>query len=117
MTRFNSIPLERRRHPRTKLEMRLRGIRLDPDCGEVVEQLYMNDISKSGIGATAGRSFYPGQRIVLSLPTPSTGGQRSLYATVVRCRQTDQGYRVGMEFDNAAAAACREADERAMVAA
>lgn len=117
MAHSNSIPLERRRHRRTRLEMRLRGIRLDPDCGEVVEQLRMTDISKSGIGATSGRSFYPGQRIVLSLPVPSAGGQRNLYATIVRCRQIEQGYRVGMEFDNAAAEAYREADERVTAAA
>lgn len=117
MTQSKSIPLERRRHPRTKLEIRLRGIRLDPDCGEVVEQLHMRDISKSGIGATSARAFYPGQRIVLALPAPSSGRQRNLYATVVRCRQTEQGYRVGMEFDNAAGEAYRQADERMVAAA
>ncbi|MGC9453486.1 MAG: PilZ domain-containing protein [Phycisphaerae bacterium] len=117
MTQLKSIPLERRRHPRTKLEMRLRGIRLDPDCGEVVEQLHMKDISKSGIGATSPRAFYPGQRIVLGIPVQSAGGKRNLYATVVRCRQTDDGYRVGMEFDNAAAEAYRQSDEQVVAAA
>jgi hypothetical protein len=117
MTQSHSIPLERRRHPRTKLEMRLRGVRLDPDCGDVVEQLHMTDISKSGIGATTGRAFYPGQRIVLSLPVPSSGGQRNLYATIVRCHQVDQGYRVGMEFDNAAAEAYARQDEQVVAAA
>ena len=59
------------------------------------------DISRSGMGCYADRPFYPGQRIVLCLPLSGQQGRRNVYATVVRCRQGDDGYRVGLEFDNA----------------
>lgn len=84
--------------------MRLRGIRLDPDGGDVVDMLEMTDISRSGLGAKGERGFYPGQRMVLCLPLSETGGRRSIYATIVRCRPTDEGsYRVGLEFDSTSA--------------
>lgn len=92
---------ERRRHGRTRLRMRLRGIRLDPDGGDVVDTLEMTDISRSGLGAQGRRGFYPGQRMVLCLPLSRQGGRRNIYATIVRCRhQDDGGYQVGLEFDN-----------------
>ncbi len=91
---------ERRRHGRTKLQMRLKGIRLDPDGGDVVDTLQTVDISRSGLGAYGDRGFYPGQRMVLCLPVSQQSGRRSIYATIVRCRQLNQGYEVGLEFDS-----------------
>jgi len=91
---------DRRRHPRTRLQMRLSGVRLDPDGGDVMNELDMVDISRSGIGAVSERPMYPGQRILLCLPLSQDGGRRNLYATVVRCRRSEEGYRVGMEFDS-----------------
>ena len=93
-------PTERRRHPRTQLQMTLRCIRLDPDCGEVTDTLHMLDISRGGMGAVCDRAFYPGQRIVLCVPLTEKSGRRNIYATVIRCRQSQEGYAVGMEFDN-----------------
>jgi len=93
------FPMERRRHPRTQLEMTLQSIRLDPDGGELVDSLRMMDISKNGMGAVSERTFYPGQRIVLCLPLSSTSGRRNIYATIVRCKQGKEGYKVGLEFD------------------
>jgi hypothetical protein len=81
--------------------MRLKGIRLDPDGGDVVDSLQMVDISRSGLGARTHRGFYPGQRMVLCLPLTGEGGRRNIYATIVRCRQGEDGYRVGLEFDAA----------------
>ena len=95
------VPPERRRHPRTYLRMRLRGLRLDPDGGDVVDMLRMVDISRSGLGAFSDRPLYPGQRFVLCLPLSQDTGRRNIYSTVVRCRQGEQGYRVGLEFDKA----------------
>ena len=92
--------MERRRHPRTPLRMRLSGIRLDPDGGDVVDSLRMLDISRSGMGALSGRAFYPGQRIVLCLPLSTDNGQRNIYATIIRCRENQGDYRVGLEFDS-----------------
>jgi len=99
MTETLPLKLERRRHARMPQSVRLWSIRLDPEGGDVVDTLHMVDISRSGIGALAERAFYPGQRIVLSLPMPQDGGRKNIYASIVRCRQSDQGYRVGLEFD------------------
>lgn len=91
---------ERRHHPRTQLQMRIQCIRFDPDGGDVVDVLETVDISRNGIGAIADRPFYPGQRVLLCMPLTGMGGRRNIYASVVRCRQMSDGYRVGMAFDN-----------------
>ncbi|MFP4106771.1 MAG: PilZ domain-containing protein [Phycisphaerae bacterium] len=98
MKNTRPVVKERRRHPRTRLEMNLRGIRMDPD-GDLLEVMHMVDISKSGMGVFVNRAMYPGQRVLLSLPSVATGGRRSLYATVTRCRQRREEYHVGMEFE------------------
>jgi len=94
-----TYPPERRRHPRTRLEMTLGCIRLDPDGGDVVDSLRMVDISRGGMGAFSGRAYYPGQRIVLSLPLPAEQGRRNIYATITRCQPSRADYRVGFAFD------------------
>ncbi len=91
---------DRRRHARTKLHMSLNAIRLDPSGEDVVDQIRMIDISKSGMGALSDRAYYPGQRVVLCLPLSAEGGRRNIYASVVRCRQEEAGYRIGLSFDN-----------------
>ena len=103
------FPTERRRHPRTQLQMVLHGIRLDPDGGDVVSTLQMTDISKCGMGAVSERSLYPGQRLVMCLPLSTGGARRNIYATVVRCRQGQEEFRIGLEFDLASSGAwCRD---------
>lgn len=94
-----SRPVDRRRHTRTQLQMTLRSVRLDPDCGDVVDCLHMTDISRSGMGAISDRSFYPGQRVVLCLPLTRSGGRKNVYAKVIRCQQNHQAYHVGLEFE------------------
>ncbi len=79
--------------------MNLGCIRLDPDGGDVVDSLHMTDISRSGLGARCTRAYYPGQRIVLNLPMPSSPSRRNVYATIVRCAQWGEDYNVGLEFD------------------
>ena len=123
MTNVWNIPaptakvMERRRHPRTPLKMKLSGIRLDPDGGDVVDSLSMVDISRSGMGAICRRPFYPGQRIVLCLPISPEHGRRKIYATAVRCKECQDGYRVGFEFDSASLAGQFNADTPAVAAA
>ncbi len=104
----NQQNMERRRHPRTRLEMTLQGIRLDPDGGDVVDSLRMCDISRSGMGVYTGRSFYPGQRVVLCLPLSDHAGRRNIYATVVRCFKAEGRFRIGMEFDTQSVGAFRD---------
>jgi len=100
MGKPHDIEMERRRHPRTTLQMTVQGIRLEPEGGDVVETLHMIDISRCGMGAVSDRPFYPGQRMVLCLPPSPLGGRRNIYATAIRCRQCHEGYLVGLEFDN-----------------
>jgi hypothetical protein len=65
----------------------------------------MVDISSGGLGATTDRAFYPGQRVILSLPLTERGSYRNVYATIVQCRTEAGGFRVGLEFDNVAVGA------------
>jgi hypothetical protein len=95
-------PIERRRHPRTCVKMILRGVRLDPEEGEILDSLRMVDISRGGMGAYVDRPAYPGQRFVLCLPISEKSGRRNIYATVMRARQTEDGCRVGLRFENVA---------------
>jgi hypothetical protein len=81
--------------------MTVRSVRLDPDGGDPLDTLHMVDISRNGLGAYSDRPFYPGQRVVLCLPLSNNGGRRNIYATAVRCRPEQDGYRVGLEFDTA----------------
>jgi hypothetical protein len=80
--------------------MVMQAIRLDPDGGDVSDQLHMVDVSRGGVGAISDRAYYPGQRILLCLPLNPQSGQRTLYATIRRCRRHAEGYQVGMEFDH-----------------
>ena len=100
---------ERRCHPRTHLSMSVPCIRLDPDCGDVTDRIDVVDISRGGLGAICQRPFYPGQRVILCLPR-ATGGHRSVYASIVRCRHRTEGYRVGLQFDHATISAWMDAD-------
>ena len=93
---------ERRRHPRTMVQMTLRGVRLDPEEGAIIDALHMMDISRGGMGALVERPAYPGQRFILCLPLSHQMGRRNVYATVIRVRRTDEGCHVGLRFDNAA---------------
>ena len=96
------VPVERRRHPRTMVQMLLNGVRLDPEDGEVLDTLRMVDISRGGMGAYVDRAAYPGQKFILRLPISEKSGRRSICATVMRCRQMEDGWRVGLRFDKAA---------------
>ena len=99
---FGEVPIERRRHARTNVQVVLRGVRLDPEEGEILDSLRMVDISRGGMGAYVDRAAYPGQRFVLCLPLSEKTGRRNIYATVMRARQTQDGCRVGLRFDNIA---------------
>jgi hypothetical protein len=101
MENFGFYPPERRRHHRTRLQMVLQAVRLDPESGDVQDQLAMTDISRSGMGAMSDKPFYPGSRLVLWLPMHSDGRRRSVYGTVVRCNKAREGFSIGLEFDHA----------------
>jgi len=103
---------ERRRHPRMLMDATLNCICLDPDAVDVVNCLQTVDISRGGMGALSPRAFYPGERLILSVPLSPGSGRRNLYASIVRSRydaETD-GHRVGLAFDNGAVGASRGID-------
>lgn len=102
MSQNQMIRQERRRFPRTQLQIKIQCIRFDPDGGDVVDVLETVDISQNGLGAMAERAFYPGQRVLLCMPLTTMGGQRNIHASVVRCRREEEGYNVGLRFDAAA---------------
>jgi hypothetical protein len=93
---------ERRRHQRLHLQIKMQCIRLDPEDGDVVDTLETLDISKSGLGALSNRPYYPGQRLLICMPLSSTSGRRNVYGTVIRCRQVEEGYHLGVQFDSVA---------------
>ena len=110
---------ERRRHPRMLMDATLSCICLDPDAVDVVNCLQTMDISRGGMGALSRRAFYPGERLVLSLPLSPGSGRRNLYASVVRSRydSENEGHRVGLAFGNDAVGASRGVDLTATCAA
>ena len=85
--------------------MTLQGIRLDPDGGDIIEKLHMTDISRGGIGVLADKPFYPGQRVMITLPGSSNSTPRNICTTIVRCRKEQDGYHVGLKFDSSAVGA------------
>jgi hypothetical protein len=97
--------------------MTLRSVRLDPDCGDVLECLRMRDISRSGMGAATSRPFYPGQRVLLNLPRPKGLGRRNVYARVIRCQQSRGEYIIGLEFETASVGAWTGTSSTPVVAA
>ena len=100
----NPDGLERRRHPRTHVRMGLRCVFLEPDGPRMMDHMDMVDLSRSGVGALSNYRYYPGQRVMVCLPAAADGSQRSMYATVARCRKDREGgYRVGLRFDAATA--------------
>lgn len=106
---YVSKPAERRRYPRTQIHLPVQAIRLDPDGDDVVDSLEMIDISRGGIGAVCRRSYYPGQRVLLRLPSPGLG-VRNVCATVLRCAKTLDEYQVGFEFEQPLLSLCADAD-------
>jgi len=96
--------------------MKIQCIRFDPYAGDVVDVLETVDISRCGMGVMSDRYFYPGQRVLLCMPMTSVGGRRNIYATVVRCQQTEEGYKTGMEFDTVSMGLWEAADNQAAAA-
>jgi len=93
--------MERRRHARMPLFKQIQSIRLDPEPGQVVQELQAFDLSRSGMGVMSKESFYPGQRLVLQVPRNKDNGERSVFATVVRCaKAAEKQYRIGLEFES-----------------
>ena len=93
--------IERRRHSRASVHAGVRCIRLDPHDVDVVDEVDMVDLSRSGVGAVSDQWYYPGQKVVVCLPADIEHGKRQIRATVRRClSRHGKGFRVGFEFDH-----------------
>ncbi len=101
MMNDSTLSAERRRFTRTPVQMPLWCLRLDPDGYDVVGILDPIDVSRTGLGVTTNRLYYPGQRMVGSLPISETQGHRNICATVTRCQPQDKHNRIGLRFDSA----------------
>ncbi len=97
----NEQQMERRRHPRTMLQLGVRCVRLDPHEGDVIDRIHTVDSSRSGLGAVSDLAYYPGQRVILCMPRQDGDGDRRVYATVRRVRSDKRdGYQLGLEFEH-----------------
>ncbi|NQU74804.1 MAG: PilZ domain-containing protein [Planctomycetes bacterium] len=99
---------ERRQYPRTQLNLPVQVIRLDPDGEDLVEQIEMLDISRGGIGAMCSKMFYPGQRLVLSLPARGMGVRR-VCGIIQRCTKQQDRFHLGIQFAHPLASLCADA--------
>ncbi len=116
MTTVDTYPPERRLYPRTQVQMRIQVLRLDPNEGDLVDELQMVDISRNGVGATCERMFYPGQRLILKLPAAGMD-VRSICGVVRRCDRVDDRFIVGIEFDHPIASLCVDTTGSSVAAA
>jgi hypothetical protein len=116
MLSTDTLMAERRQYPRIQLRMPLHVTRLDPDGGDVVEQVEMVDISRGGLGAMARRWHYPGQRVMLRLPAPGMS-VRSICGIVRRCCSAGGMVRLGIEFERPLTSLCAEEHIDSAVAA
>ena len=78
---------------------KIRSIMLDPEPGKVDHDLHTFDLSRGGMGVMSKDALYPGQRMVLNVPRTDTDGEKSIYASVVRCIKENDQYRIGLEFE------------------
>ena len=109
---------ERRRHPRTDVLAPLECMFFEPDGPHVSDELQSLDVSYSGIGAMSTNRYYPGQRVVISLPNIEQDEPRRMHATVVRCSpHREGGYKVGFSFDGASVVTFGERSEAVRLAA
>lgn len=98
--------------------MGVRCIRLDPHDVDVIDEVDMVDLSRSGVGAVTEKWYYPGQKVVVCLPADSEYGKRQLKATVRRCLSRHaEGFRIGLEFDNSSLGSWSSLSVTAMAAA
>ena len=109
---------ERRRHPRTDVLAPLQCMFFEPDGPHIQEELQSLDLSYSGVGAMSTNRYYPGQRVVISLPDATESEPRRMHATVVRCNpHREGGYQVGFSFDGASVVSYGERTEAVRLAA
>jgi hypothetical protein len=101
------FPLERRRADRHCISGRVTAVRserLDDGPHNHICSLQMLDISDSGLGAVVGEPVEPGSRIAVFFPPHGPEHGFDLLGTIVRCQRREQGWEVGIQFEQKAAA-------------
>ena len=100
----DSIFLERRRAPRRTVGGRVTTVADSTDSTRRIASLQLLNISDTGIGAISQDPVHIGSTIAVFFPPHGAEQGFDLYGTVVRCQQTDQGYRIGIMLRQAMAA-------------
>ncbi len=109
---------DRRLHPRTDVMAPVQCMFFEPDGPHLCEELQTLDVSASGLGAISMNRYYPGQRVVVSLPEGSVGRNRRMHATVARCNpHREGGFQVGLSFDGASVVMYADTTEAIRMAA
>jgi hypothetical protein len=101
------FPLERRRADRHCISGRVTGVRnerLADGPHNRICSLQMLDISDTGLGAVVGEPVEPGARIAVFFPAHGPERGFDLVGTIVRCQRREQGWEVGIRFEQKAAA-------------
>lgn len=91
--------------PSLPQQVTIYGIRRSADRGNIPDPLRLLELSATGIVARSDRPYDAGQQMVLCMPLTLGTGKGCLPATVVRCDQESDGFRVGLLFMQTAASA------------
>lgn len=102
----DALFFERRRANRRRASGRVTGVVQQPgdtDGPQRLITLLLNDLSDTGVGATAQEPVAVGSRVTLFFPPHGNEPGFDLTGTVVRCQSTDDRHRLGIALSQAGA--------------
>lgn len=102
----DSLFFERRRANRRRASGRVTAVYQQPGDTEGPQRLItlqLNDLSDTGVGATAQEPVAIGSRVTLFFPPHGNEPGFDLTGTVVRCQSTDDRHRLGIALSEAGA--------------
>ena len=101
-------PSERRMFVRKEIRSRIEGRRLDhsvPARQQPNVSFALNDLSLGGLSAHSEQPLGAGERVAVFFPPQGVQRGWDAYGRVIRCKATNLGYQVALEFDPIPAAA------------
>jgi hypothetical protein len=105
---FKLDPRERRTFTRKEIHSRIEGRRLDhsiPARQQPHVSLALSDLSVGGLSAVTEQPLGAGERVAVFFPPQGVQRGWDAYGRVIRCRATNFGYQIALEFDPIPAAA------------